>query len=44
MNLDTGKVDYQVLLDDRKPKYKVDDVTGCVFHVKKKKLIAYSAN
>ena len=45
INLDTGKADHQVLLDDKKPQYKVDDVTGRVFHVKKKKeLIAYSAN
>ena len=45
VNLDTGKGERQVLLNDEKPNYKVDEVAGRVFNVvKKKELIAFSVN
>ncbi len=43
INLDTGKADRQVLLQEKEPQYEIDEFTGRVFNVRdKKELVAFS--
>lgn len=44
VNMDSGDTEHQVVLKDKEPDYKVDEVTGRVFNVKGKQLTCYSVN